>query len=463
MKKRILSIFLAVLLIANLSSCTFLKGFFSKPSVSSSVSSDSVKSEEPLAESIKPVESEQSSAVLSSETASKAVSSKSTVVKEEAKVAYEKEKEDIIDTEITPLKINSSFPKLQNRKCYNSLDSDQKVLYNDVLKASKRLTKTVDCKKLSDDKKYIQVITAVRYDNPEIFWIDSYMYYGYTSSGAWITICYMLDTVDLEKNASKANKQKGISEINAKNAKLEQEINGFLSGISNDMSQYELELALHDQLVLSCSYDSDVLKDNKANLDAWNIYGAFIKKKAVCEGYAKAMQLLLSYAGIESALVCGEGSADGVTRPHMWNIVLLGTDWYYLDATWNDPSGNSKNHISYDYFNISTKELERDHYLKDNIFTPPSCTASSENYFIKEGLLFSLYDSDASQKTAAHFNSLLAKGRGSISIKYSGDDFDKFSEDAQKDFAKIALTASISLLTLSFSYSEELKIISFYF
>ena len=50
------------------------------------------------------------------------------------------------------------------------------------------------------------------------------------------------------------------------------------------------------------------------------------------------------------------GNAGG---PHAWNIVKINKKWYYLDATWDDPS----NVLSYNYFLIGSKKMNKDHSL----------------------------------------------------------------------------------------------------
>lgn len=59
-----------------------------------------------------------------------------------------------------------------------------------------------------------------------------------------------------------------------------------------------------------------------------SIYNVFIKKNAVCAGFAKASQIIFSRIGIESYIVNGE-SEDY----HMWNIVKYEDKYYYFDST----------------------------------------------------------------------------------------------------------------------------------
>lgn len=59
-----------------------------------------------------------------------------------------------------------------------------------------------------------------------------------------------------------------------------------------------------------------------------SIYNVFIRKEAVCAGFAKASQVIFQNIGIESYCVTGETSG-----PHMWNIVKYKDKYYYYDST----------------------------------------------------------------------------------------------------------------------------------
>ena len=155
-------------------------------------------------------------------------------------------------------------------------------------------------------------------------------------------------------------------------------------------SQFDIELALHDQLVRMCSY-SEAAEDAEKS----TAYGALVENSASCEGYAKAMQLLLELYDIDSYIVTGNASnAAGFSGGHAWNKVRIEGDWYYLDATWNDPvvEDGKKSNISHAYFNLSEADLSKTHEITTE---KDKCTAISQNYFVKKGLEFSKIDRGA--------------------------------------------------------------------
>lgn len=60
----------------------------------------------------------------------------------------------------------------------------------------------------------------------------------------------------------------------------------------------------------------------------------------VCYGYASAMKVLLDRAGIQNAYIEGWAWNGSVAsgQQHAWNYVQIGTSWYAVDPTWNDPA-----------------------------------------------------------------------------------------------------------------------------
>lgn len=120
-------------------------------------------------------------------------------------------------------------------------------------------------------------------------------------------------------------------EVAAKTAQIEQAAQAVISSvITSDMTQLQQIVAIHDYLVLNCSYDTSVAT-NSAPHDAYTAYGALVKQKAVCQGYAAAFQLLMQKLGIPSLVV------QSTAMNHAWNMVRYNGEWYHVDATWDDP------------------------------------------------------------------------------------------------------------------------------
>lgn len=128
----------------------------------------------------------------------------------------------------------------------------------------------------------------------------------------------------------------------------------------SSMNDYEKVKALHDWIIENIEYDQ-----NMQNVNRYNIYGALIDRKVVCEGYAKLFKYILDNVGIECVLVSGTAvNSEGQNERHMWNYVRIGGNWYAVDCTWDDPIiiGNGKvgNDVKYKYF-LRGSDFYRDH------------------------------------------------------------------------------------------------------
>jgi len=147
--------------------------------------------------------------------------------------------------------------------------------------------------------------------------------------------------------------------------------------IAPDMSDYEKELAIHDYLVKNCEYG--VVEHSKDF--AFNAYGALVQKKAVCNGYAEAMALLLNCVEIENKIVTGWG--DDVL--HAWNMVCIDGEWYQVDATWDDPLPDRGNTASHMYFNVTDDIMDNEHTWDIDKFEV--CDSTKYNYFEKNNTI----------------------------------------------------------------------------
>jgi len=145
------------------------------------------------------------------------------------------------------------------------------------------------------------------------------------------------------------------AKITAMRAELRQKALSMLGAVKGFSTDLKKEKALHDALINACSYDVNAVQNSDAYPDSYSAYGALVKNKAVCQGYAQAMKLLLSSCGIKCLYVSGQANGGD----HAWNVVQIGGKWYSLDATFDDPvfydgDGNntSVSTVSYTYFNF---------------------------------------------------------------------------------------------------------------
>lgn len=242
---------------------------------------------------------------------------------------------------------------------YNTLDDVQKQTYIMIFSMFENFT---DSRRLEVNQDELnEIFMSVLYDNSEFFWVDiKYNYVDYGTSIEFMPIYRF-----------KREKALEMSE------KLNNEINGVLKSADTLATDYEKELYFHNYVC-----DATVYSEETFGKLGDTAYSSLIDGKAICEGYSRAMQLLLDRAGIYNYLVVGDGVSDDGTEPHMWNIVKIDGENYHLDATWNDTGNEDK--VGYLYFNVNDAFISIDHL---NIKPANNnCTQMSANYFVTNGL-----------------------------------------------------------------------------
>lgn len=115
----------------------------------------------------------------------------------------------------------------------------------------------------------------------------------------------------------------------------------FIPGLSSAAKIY----LAHNYLAVNVKYanlDDNVLEQSYTQ----SAYGALIRKKCVCQGFAEAFKRLMDYCGISCYVIYGRTS--GSSALHAWNLVSLGmgSSFYHIDVTWDSADGKP----SYTYF-----------------------------------------------------------------------------------------------------------------
>lgn len=189
----------------------------------------------------------------------------------------------------------------------------------------------------------IEVWVAFRNDYPEFYWL----------SNACITANDGMFCMVVYDEYASAQERKRC------NALIDDAIAEYISLANKCNTKLEMAVAVHDELCKNIEYAMENgVPSQKAY--AHNVMGAFENGYAVCEGYAKAYQYILSELGIENVYVTGTATSSGASENHAWNLVKLDDNrWYNIDVTWDDTSVSNK--IVHYYFGMAKSAFAKTH------------------------------------------------------------------------------------------------------
>lgn len=260
---------------------------------------------------------------------------------------------------------------------FKQLNEEEQRVYRELLKGIRAREKDFYLT-LSQDDSIDRCYHAVLKDHPEIFWVHNHekIYKTTYSDSDYYTFTpgyiYTESEISEIQNAMEA----GFQEVS--------------SLIPADASDYEKVRIVYTYVIDNTQY--------QASDDDQSIAGVFWKKEAVCAGYAGAVQYLLERIGVPCIYV--DGSTQGSTEGHAWNIVKLDGEYYYVDATNGDQpdflNGNAaqlEEHktIIYDYLCPFPEEYEKK-YIRSEELTVPDCTAKDMNFYVLNQGCFDGYD-----------------------------------------------------------------------
>ena len=190
-------------------------------------------------------------------------------------------------------------------------------------------------------------------EHPEVFWLSgrtSVSYMGswtYSTRGNTCTVMYQADLVvwlNYPGFDIRETKYQDVdtltAAINTRNTLVQEILADCPEG-----SDYDRVVYLNDILTARNAYNSAVAagKSSQAEAGAWECISALEGNSGiagpVCEGYARAFQVLCNELDIPCVLVDGEARTYPGDQPedHMWNYVQIDDGWYAIDVTWNDP------------------------------------------------------------------------------------------------------------------------------
>lgn len=286
--------------------------------------------------------------------------------------------EEIFTGDDSDISTSTTKSGLQNksRYLYKQLDSTGKAIYDKLYENKENLKtgthviqfgnafQTLLSTENGDDKlkkEYQSAIEALVYENPDMFYIDvtkMYINIEKTTKITGTTYNVFIDNGnDISYLADGFYSKEDVEEYEVQ---INQVKNQILSTLG-EMSAYQKIKTIHDYLIDTIEYEDNLTQNN-----IYDIYGALVAKKCVCEGYAKTFQYLMNEIGIDNTIVIGTGTnSKNETENHAWNYVQLNGKWYAVDVTWDDPVitgvGILTNKSKYRYFLKGSNTMAEDH------------------------------------------------------------------------------------------------------
>lgn len=250
---------------------------------------------------------------------------------------------------------------------FKQLTEEEQRVYRELLKGIRAREKEFYLT-ISDDDSIDRSYHAVLKDHPEIFWVHNRekIYKTTYSDSDYCVFTPGYTYTD--------------SEIDEIQTAMEQSFQEVRALIPEDASDYEKVRIVYTYVIDHTQYQTGE--------DDQSIAGVFWKKSAVCAGYAGAVQYLLERLDIPCIYV--DGSTKGSTEGHAWDIVKIGQEYYYVDATngdqpdfLNGDAAQLEEHktIIYDYLCPFPEEYEKT-YTPSEELTVPACTAKNLDFYV---------------------------------------------------------------------------------
>ena len=250
---------------------------------------------------------------------------------------------------------------------FKQLTEEEQRVYRELLKGIRAREKEFYLT-ISDDDSIDRSYHAVLKDHPEIFWVHNRekIYKTTYSDSDYCVFTPGYTYTDGE-----------IDEIQTAMEQSFQEVRALIPEAAGD---YEKVRIVYTYVIDHTQYQTGE--------DDQSIAGVFWKKSAVCAGYAGAVQYLLERLDIPCIYV--DGSTKGSTEGHAWDIVKIGQEYYYVDATKGDQpdflngdAAQLEEHktIIYDYLCPFPEEYEKT-YTPSEELTVPACTAKNLDFYV---------------------------------------------------------------------------------
>lgn len=148
--------------------------------------------------------------------------------------------------------------------------------------------------------------------------------------------------------------------------------------ISSKMTNKEKAKIVHDYLIDTSEYDSDLVRYKHTTEDSYTPYGLLFNHKAVCQAYAETYMLLMTVIGIECFIVTGKllTSSGNASDNHAWNIIKINNKYGHVDVTSDNPYPKRLGYKANDFFYANDDFMDKTHVWRIDKY--PLCPNPNE-------------------------------------------------------------------------------------
>ena len=257
-----------------------------------------------------------------------------------------------------------------SRYYYHTLSEDAQIAYTLILNAVDAHPEEIEIPPL-DDTEFSAMFQALSYDNPSLLCMENESHIVMRGAKAYFVPQYVTDAATCRRQTDD----------------LLEKAREIVAQADSLPDAYDQELYFHDYICQNTIY---LTQED----DGYTAYNALVEGRAVCEGYSRALQLLLDMVGIPNYLATGVGVDDSGSREgHMWNIVTIDGSNYHVDATWDEEIAPAEN----------------------------NCNAVAANYYVQNGMCFSAYDDACLQDMADAAAQSIQDGTYTIEVWFTNE------------------------------------------
>ncbi len=283
-----------------------------------------------------------------------------------------------------------------SRYYYHTLSEDAQIAYTLILNAVEAHPEEIEIAPL-DDEAFSAMFQTLSYDNPSLLCMENESHIVMRGAKAYFVPQYVTDAETCRRQTDD----------------LLEKAREIVAQADSLPDAYDQELYFHDYICQNTTY---LTQED----DGYTAYNALVEGRAVCEGYSRALQLLLDMVGIPNYLATGVGVDDSGSREgHMWNIVTIGGSNYHVDATWDDLDAEDIHHYAHTYFNVTDDYIGVNH--EEIAPAENNCNAVAANYYVQNGMCFSAYDDACLQDMADAAAQSIQDGTYTIEVWFTNE------------------------------------------